>query len=73
MLEERVKTRARLGLGPAGEKDGAPLMGRMATRAQYEENERVNANVDWRKVCKVVGRGRVAASVALPDSPPLWS
>lgn len=50
VLEEKVKTRVRMGLGPAGKDGAAPLMGRMASKAQYEENERVEANVDWRKV-----------------------
>lgn len=50
VLEEKVKARARLGLPAAGKNGGAPLLGRMATKAQYEENERVEANVDWRKV-----------------------
>jgi hypothetical protein len=50
VLEEKVKARARLGLKAGGKDGAAPLLGRMASRAQYEENERVEAGVDWRKV-----------------------
>lgn len=56
VLEEKVKARARLGLPAAGKNGGAPLLGRMVSKAQYEENERVEANVDWRKVCVCVFR-----------------